>query len=217
MTRECNNCGVPLAGLDSVDGVCSNCYKRTERTERKPTPAPIPTTPRLLTLMTHYGNASSIAASVVDQVLLRDSHGQQKYGISLDRGDLSIQDWLQHMTEELLDGAHYALCIKREFRRELMELATVAATGLEGVNVDQTLTPTEAFSAGVKAMLDHIGVDEAQQVLRRRVLAARHRDIVMNAMNFAQDQAQTLMTGEHYEAFARGLRCFWNKLNETPV
>jgi len=60
---------------------------------------------------------SDIAASVVDQVLDRDAHGQRKYGVSLDRTDLDTPDWLQHMAEELLDGAHYALAAKREIER----------------------------------------------------------------------------------------------------
>lgn len=176
-----------------------------------------PTEPRCSVLLQRYGNASAIAASVVDQVLARDAHGQQKYGVTLDRGDLSIQDWLQHMAEELMDGTHYALCVKREFQRELHELASVAAAGLEGAKVDQTLSPTEAFAAGVRAMLDHVGVDDHEHTVRRNVLRQRYRAEVTAAMNFAQDQAQTLMTPEHYDAFQRGLRCFYNKLNEAPL
>ena len=178
---------------------------------------PEPMSPRCSVLLQQYGDASYIAASVVDQVLARDSHGRQKYGVSLDRGDLSIQDWLQHMTEEMLDGAHYALCIKREFQREVRELAVVAAAGLEGVLVDQEQTVTQAFMNGVKAMLDSMNVDDAEHTLRRRILDQRSRITVTAAMNFAQDQAQMLMTPEHYDAFKRGLQCFWNKLNEAPI
>jgi hypothetical protein len=88
-----------------------------ERDEGGPAPVHVPekTEPHMLTLMTRYGDASHIAASVVDQVLERDAHGQRKYGVSLDRSDLSLSDWLQHMAEELMDGAHYALAAKREF------------------------------------------------------------------------------------------------------
>lgn len=75
---------------------------------------PEPTTPRMLTLMENYGNASRVAAQVVDQVLARDAHGQRKYGVTLDRSDLTHSQWLQHLAEELMDGAHYALAAKRE-------------------------------------------------------------------------------------------------------
>lgn len=73
-----------------------------------------PTSPRCSVLLQQYGDASSIAASVVDQVLARDAHGQRKYGVSLDRSDLTVSQWLQHLAEELMDGAHYALAAKRE-------------------------------------------------------------------------------------------------------
>lgn len=39
----------------------------------------------------------------------RDAVGQKKYGKTLDRSDLGTTDWLQHLIEELLDGAVYAL------------------------------------------------------------------------------------------------------------
>lgn len=75
------------------------------------------TSPRTSLLLEQYGEASKIAACVVDQVLERDAHGRRKYGVSLDRTDLDTPDWLQHMAEELMDGAHYALAAKTEIRR----------------------------------------------------------------------------------------------------
>lgn len=33
--------------------------------------------------------------------------GIQKYGVMLDRQDLSLRDWLQHALEETLDKANY--------------------------------------------------------------------------------------------------------------
>lgn len=76
-----------------------------------------PGSPRTSLLLEQYGEASKIAACVVDQVLERDAHGRRKYGVSLDRTDLDTPDWLQHMAEELMDGAHYALAAKTEIRR----------------------------------------------------------------------------------------------------
>ena len=56
---------------------------------------------------------SAVTASLIDQLTSRDRVGRAKYGTSLDRGDLSLEEWLQHMTEELLDGAGYAQAAKR--------------------------------------------------------------------------------------------------------
>ena len=56
-------------------------------------------------------------SGITRQLIERDQHGRQKYGVTLDRTDLSHADWLQHMAEELMDGAGYALAAKREYER----------------------------------------------------------------------------------------------------
>ncbi len=56
--------------------------------------------------------------SVVDTVMQRFSErsqlGQSKYGTTLDRTDLSAEDWAQHMQEELMDAILYLERLKRE-------------------------------------------------------------------------------------------------------
>lgn len=68
---------------------------------------------------------SAVTESLIDQLKHRDAKGREKYGTSLDRKDLSLVDWLQHQTEELLDGAGYAQAAKREAER-LMDIEEVA-------------------------------------------------------------------------------------------
>jgi len=43
--------------------------------------------------------------------LLRQRHAQglAKYGVTVDRGDLTPEEWAQHAIEELLDGAAYLM------------------------------------------------------------------------------------------------------------
>ena len=53
-------------------------------------------------------------SEVTRQLIERDQSGRAKYGTTLDRTDLSPAEWLQHMAEELLDGAGYALACRRE-------------------------------------------------------------------------------------------------------
>ena len=65
------------------------------------------------------GSASIVTRDLIIQLLTRDAHGKAKYGTSLDRTDLSLADWLQHQTEELLDGAGYAQAAKREAEKLL--------------------------------------------------------------------------------------------------
>ena len=55
-----------------------------------------------------------MVSEVTRQLIERDEAGRKKYGTTLDRTDLSLSEWLQHMAEELLDAAGYALAAKRE-------------------------------------------------------------------------------------------------------
>lgn len=48
-----------------------------------------------------------IFASVMAKLSERSRVGVLKYGVTLDRGDLSELDWLRHLQEEMLDSANY--------------------------------------------------------------------------------------------------------------
>jgi len=49
----------------------------------------------------------SIVESVVAQFKKRSEVGFKKYGVTLDRKDLSLRDWLQHAKEEAMDLVNY--------------------------------------------------------------------------------------------------------------
>jgi hypothetical protein len=59
-----------------------------------------------------------IKPSTVDRAckLLRGraNVGKVKYGVTIDRDDLSASDWAQHALEEMLDGAQYLIRLKDE-------------------------------------------------------------------------------------------------------
>ena len=48
-----------------------------------------------------------IVESVRKDLLKRSQRGILKYNITLDREDLSLEEWLNHQYEELLDAALY--------------------------------------------------------------------------------------------------------------
>lgn len=48
-----------------------------------------------------------IVEAVREDLLRRSKRGIQKYGVTMDRDDLSLLDWLQHTYEEVLDQANY--------------------------------------------------------------------------------------------------------------
>lgn len=56
-----------------------------------------------------------VVEAVRADLLQRSQVGLAKYGVGLDRTDLSLRDWLQHAYEEHLDAANY-------LKRTIMEL-----------------------------------------------------------------------------------------------
>jgi len=60
-------------------------------------------------------NPDSVVAAVRDDLLRRSEVGIAKYGVTLDRADLNLRDWLQHAYEETLDQANY-------LKRAIMEI-----------------------------------------------------------------------------------------------
>lgn len=48
-----------------------------------------------------------IVEEVRDDLLSRSERGIKKYGVTMDRDDLSLSEWLNHAYEETLDKALY--------------------------------------------------------------------------------------------------------------
>ena len=59
----------------------------------------------------------SVVAAVVKKFLERSELGKQKYGVTLDRTDLTPLDWIQHAQEELMDGILYLEKLKGELSK----------------------------------------------------------------------------------------------------
>jgi hypothetical protein len=57
--------------------------------------------------------------SIVDMIRSRSEFGLNKYGVSMDRTDLTTEQWVQHAIEEMLDGAQYLYRIKQELAKRM--------------------------------------------------------------------------------------------------
>lgn len=69
-----------------------------------------------------YGNSGdSIVDSVIQKFLQRSAIGKEKYGVTLDRTDLSVKDWIQHAQEELMDGILYLEKLKKEINSQKIQ------------------------------------------------------------------------------------------------
>src|SRR5690606_33768775 len=88
---------------------------------------------RALNAIQAVTGVSATTATLIAQIIERDTHGKAKYGTTLDRTDLSLADWLQHQAEELADGAGYALAAKREAEK-LLAIKKAAHRLVMGLN-----------------------------------------------------------------------------------
>jgi len=60
----------------------------------------------------------NIVNEVRKDLLDRSQVGIKKYGVTLDRTDLDLKDWLQHAYEECLDQANYLKRAIVELRKD---------------------------------------------------------------------------------------------------
>jgi len=57
----------------------------------------------------------SIVTSVINQFIERSERGKEKYGVDLDRTDLSLLEWIEHAKQEHMDAILYLEKIKQMF------------------------------------------------------------------------------------------------------
>ena len=71
----------------------------------------------MLVLLGANEEEKSTTESIVDMIRERAAVGLDKYGVSVDRTDLTTEQWMQHAIEEMLDGAQYLYRIKQELAK----------------------------------------------------------------------------------------------------
>ena len=58
----------------------------------------------------------TVVEAVTEAYKQRSKVGIEKYGVTLDRTDLNLLDWLQHLQEELMDATLYVEKLKKELK-----------------------------------------------------------------------------------------------------
>lgn len=61
--------------------------------------------------------SDSNVVKVSDLLISRANRGLIKYGVTTERTDLNVLEWLQHLQEELLDAAVYIERLKQEVKQ----------------------------------------------------------------------------------------------------
>ena len=60
---------------------------------------------------------SKIEDKVVYKILTRAEIGKKKYGVTMERQDLSLLSWLGHLQEELMDATVYIEKVMDEIKK----------------------------------------------------------------------------------------------------
>ena len=63
----------------------------------------------------------AIVKAVLMKQIGRSLIGHRKYGVTMDRDDLSVCDWLTHLQEELMDASIYIEKLKSVIPPELTD------------------------------------------------------------------------------------------------
>ena len=104
-----NDIGTDLA-TPTLDADTLNAFAAGVEVQLRPTAVP--------------SKVDSIVEAVRADLLRRSQLGIAKYGVTLDRTDLNLRDWLQHAYEETLDQANY-------LKRAIVELERRADGGAD--------------------------------------------------------------------------------------
>ena len=64
-------------------------------------------------------NYDSVVTEIINRYKDRANLGLNKYGTTLDRDDLSTEQWLDHAIEEALDLSLYLTKLKQNFKKSI--------------------------------------------------------------------------------------------------
>lgn len=79
----------------------------------------------------------SIVFEIIKEFGERAQKGYEKYGTDMDRTDLSVTDWCQHLREELMDGLVYLTRLKRDISFLEQELTALRNAHKENKSEDE--------------------------------------------------------------------------------
>lgn len=60
---------------------------------------------------------SKLLDEVISEFRQREARGFSKYGTTMDREDLSLPEWIQHLKEELMDAILYLKKLENDTQR----------------------------------------------------------------------------------------------------
>lgn len=61
--------------------------------------------------------ADSVVNSIINKFINRSEVGIKKYGVTLDRDDLEVDEWINHAQEEHMDAILYLEKLKKNYKK----------------------------------------------------------------------------------------------------
>lgn len=96
-------------------------------------------------------NVDSIVSAVIQKFKTRSALGLEKYGVTLDRHDLTVIEWIQHAQDENMDAILYLEKLKQ------LELAKIkVAKNIKNVHDEIVLFTVQLISASFVLVLMNI-------------------------------------------------------------
>lgn len=81
---------------------------------------------------------SQLLAKVFAEFIDREERGVKKYGTTMDRNDLSLDEWIEHMKQELMDAILYLEKIKSIYdTQERTDYQKANSRVNESINTDR--------------------------------------------------------------------------------
>lgn len=78
----------------------------------------------------------SVVLEVIEKFISRSDAGIRKYGITLERTDLTHEEWITHLQEELMDAALYIERIKMSMKQKQMTVTSESWLNADKKTID---------------------------------------------------------------------------------
>lgn len=94
-------------------------------------------------------NPTEVEETVINKIRHRRDFGRKKYGVTMERGDLTLSEWFKHAQDEVLDAAIYLEKCMR-VADKWKELAMIAFKYVQADNSPEA-------QAWIKSYMEQVG------------------------------------------------------------
>ncbi len=147
---------------------------------------------------------SVILASVIEDLRRRESKGLETYGTTMDREDLTREEWMNHLYEELLDASLYLKkLINGTQRRTNLEKTNSGNAGenptsgsFDYIGAALREIPQGESDGGGEGFAELEGEDEDSEGEDRLLICTTEIEAAVNALSVIEGRDEMLISGQ---------------------